>query len=279
MDPASRDANFWTGSRDLGWDQMEWDCILADDPALCRLREQLHFRGALEYATPEQSVWRVALPATWQDYCKSLSKPYRRKIRRLHEGYFDTGRAVIKLVENAEQFDHAWEILSDLHQQRRNSLGESGCFASPAFESFHQDAARRLLQNDMLRLFWLELDGKPIAIEYALQGPDSLMVYQSGMDPACLEHEPGNIMTIELLQWQLARGGGYMDFMRGDEPYKARWRAQPQATQQVRILPGKGVDRMRRTWWRSRDRAKTWLKQHLRRAKAPRVSPQTNESE
>ncbi len=69
-------------------------------------------------------------------------------------------------MESATELEAAWPILVDLHQRRRKSLGEPGCFASNSFYDFHRDVAERLLKRGQLRLSWLTLDGMPAAAEY-----------------------------------------------------------------------------------------------------------------
>ena len=62
-----------------------------------------------------------------------------------------TSRAVLRTVENCGQLDPAMDVLIDLHQKRRQMLGEPGCFASPRFTAFHREVARRLLLAGQLQ--------------------------------------------------------------------------------------------------------------------------------
>src|SRR5207244_453594 len=78
-----------------------------------------------------------------------------------------------------------------------------------------------------LRLHWLELDGRPVAAEYHIAGEDIVYAYQSGIEPEVLHEEPGHLAAIATLQLAIAQGYRAFDFLRGDEPYKAHWRAQP----------------------------------------------------
>ena len=86
--------------------------------------------------------------------------------------------------------------LVDLHQRRRRSLGEPGCFASQAFHDFHREVVERLLDRGQLRISWLELDGTPAAAEYHFADRTATYAYQGGVDPDRLEEEPGRLSTI-----------------------------------------------------------------------------------
>ena len=74
-----------------------------------------------------------------------VSKGHRKKPAGPIATLFQTGRAVLRTVENCEQLDPAMDVLIDLHQKRRQMLGEPGCFASPRFTAFHREVAQRLL--------------------------------------------------------------------------------------------------------------------------------------
>ena len=127
-------------------------------------------------------------------------------------------------VASHDELQHAWDVLVDLHQRRRRSLGEPGCFASRLFHDFHRDVVDRLLTRQQLRMSWLELDGVPAAAEYHFTDGTTTFAYQGGVDPERLSDEPGRLSTIRCLQRAIAEGHRQIDFMRGDEPYKAHWR-------------------------------------------------------
>jgi CelD/BcsL family acetyltransferase involved in cellulose biosynthesis len=140
-------------------------------------------------------------------------------------------------VKTHEEFEAAWPLFIDLHQLRRQSLGEPGCFADPTFTQFHNEVAPLLLTAGRLRLSWLALDGEPVAAEYHFAGDGVTYAYQGGVDPARLDDEPGRLSNIATLRAAIAEGHAAFDFLRGDEPYKAHWRATPHATVHVRISP------------------------------------------
>ncbi len=126
--------------------------------------------------------------------------------------------------------------------------------------AFHREAIERLFSHDQLQLAWLELDGRPVAAEYSLSDGHVLYAYQSGMDPAAAEHEPGGLALIATLRQAIDSGYRAVDFLRGDEPYKAHWRARPRPMQQVRILPGDWPGRLRQSMWNAANSAKDWLR-------------------
>ena len=152
-------------------------------------------------------------------------------------------------------FDKAWEILIDLHQRRRQSLGEPGCFASPAWANFHREVALELLTAGTLRLSVLELDGRPVAAEYHLAGSDATYAYQGGIDPDCTADEPGQLSLILCIERAITERHRRFELLRGDEPYKPHWRATPTATCDIEVVSPRTLARWRHFSWNGLRRA------------------------
>ena len=111
----------------------------------------------------------------------------------------------LHVVTRLDELPRAMEILVDLHQRRRQALGEPGCFASPRFLGFFRDVVPELLRRGQVQLYWLELDGKPAAAEYHLAGGGVLYVYQAGVDPDLLAHQPGKLINLMILRRAIER--------------------------------------------------------------------------
>lgn len=245
------------------WDRLELPGIDADDGAVARLADALEARGQEVHRRPSHRCWRIALPKTWDDYLALQSKSHRKQLRRLHAQMFETGRAVLHQARDAESLEQAWQILVELHQRRRTGLGERGCFASPRFSAFHRDVVRGMLEAGRLRLYWLELDGRPVAAEYQLAGDGVTYAYQSGVDPRRLSDEPGRLITMATIQEAIRQGQHGFDFLRGDEPYKAHWRAQPRQMYDHCIVSSRAGARLRHRVRSAADGIEGWLKQGL----------------
>jgi CelD/BcsL family acetyltransferase involved in cellulose biosynthesis len=142
-------------------------------------------------------------------------------------------------------------------------LGDRGCFASAPFASFQAETAERLLETENLQLTWLELDGAIVAIEYQVVGGKIVYAYQSGIEPDALEHQPGRLITLATLKRAISDQRQAFDFLRGDEKYKAHWRAQPRPTRDIRVVRDAPAARLRHGLWLAGDNLKDWIKRSL----------------
>ena len=229
------------------WDTTDFTAIGSESHGLEKLLEAMDALGCHVLRTPNQSCWSVPLPEDWDAYLALQSKSHRKQLRRLERRVLESEQAIWHLVQSPEEFEVAWPILIDLHQRRRISLGEPGCFASQRWANFHYDIAKQMLATGNLRLSWLELAGQPIAAEYHFAGNNTTWAYQGGVDPDRINEEPGRLSMIRAFQTAMGEGHQQFDLLRGDEPYKAHWRALPQETFDLQIVPARNAAR-----WRSR---------------------------
>lgn len=242
------------------WDVLMLGGIDAEDRVSVALLDELARRQAPIDCRAGPNCWRVDLPDTWDEYLATVSKSHRKQLRRFDRRLFASGRAVARGVDCDEQLDRALTILARLHTRRRHALGDAGRFADPRFAAFHRDVAGQLLARGVLRLTWIEFDGQPVAAEYQLAGSDVIYAYQSGIEPTALAHEPGRLAMTATLHAAIADGYRAFDFLRGDEAYKAHWRAQPRPSIDARVFSRRG-----RAWLRQRARSagrqmRDWLR-------------------
>ena len=247
------------------WDLLELNDVLGDDQPLSQLVYELQSHGAWAEATPQQSTWRIDLSGGWEAYLATLSKSHRKEFRRCAR-QLDAGEYLFHKVTSELDFAQGWSIFLDLHTKRRQSLGETGCFASRRFAAFHEQIARQSLGDGQLELSWIAAataPERPLAVEYHFGNANGNFAYQSGLDPTALEHEPGRIATVAVIRDILARGGTFLDLLRGDEHYKQHFRAVPMKVVTWRVIPNRAMAQ-----WRSRVTTagvtlKRWLKNGL----------------
>jgi CelD/BcsL family acetyltransferase involved in cellulose biosynthesis len=73
-----------------------------------------------------------------------------------------------------------------------------------------------------------------------------------------MEHEPGSLITMATLRRAIERGYRAFDFLRGDESYKAHWRAEPAASVELRVAAERPIARLRHRLWLAGSRLKQW---------------------
>jgi CelD/BcsL family acetyltransferase involved in cellulose biosynthesis len=230
------------------WDLIELANVAPHDDCRLAMQQRLSQAGYTVHERAAMSCWRIALPPAWEAYVSSLSKPNRRRVRACQKRLQEPD-AVRHVAKTPEQLQAGWHVLVDLHQQRRQSLGEAGCFASGEFERFLLSAAEQFLAEGNLRLSWIELAGSPAACVIAFRGGDVTYAYQMGISTRHMDENPGWLAHSAAIADALVEGCSAYDLLRGDEPYKGHLKAEPHAMLDLRIVPRRLAPQLRHTAW------------------------------
>jgi CelD/BcsL family acetyltransferase involved in cellulose biosynthesis len=250
------------GLRSDRWDLLELTAVDGEDPAMARLAARLETLGNAVHRRPGPPCWRIELPGAWDEYLAQSSKNHRRRLRKLEQDFVQ-GRATARRAERPEEVRPLWAQLVAFQRRRRRQLGQRSCFESERFVAFHQEATAALLAAGKLLFFSIEKDGQPVAVDYALLGDNAVYAYQAGVDIARLDECPGHLGHYALVRSALDHGMGVLDFLRGDEPYKAGWGAAPCETIEIRAVPDCRASRWRHKLWLAGTGLKRWVRRRI----------------
>lgn len=245
------------------WDLLELDSVPTNDLAIAKLVGALAEAGCGVHRKPGLNCWRLSLTTAWDDVYAGFSASLRKKVRKLQRNAIDPGRLVFQTANTDDEYHRAMKLFVELHQKRRISLGEPGCFASKRFAAFVDDVSKPLWSAGVLELSWIELDGRPVACEYCLLDASTTYVYQGGIDPQVQKESPGHLMTMALIRHAIDCSRTTCDLLRGDEPYKADWNAHPQATVNLRVSANRTAAHLRQGIWLAGATMKNWVKSGL----------------
>ncbi|MCG8648756.1 MAG: GNAT family N-acetyltransferase [Pirellulales bacterium] len=231
------------------WDSIQLDGVDNDETSVRQLQRRMSEFDCTFHRQPALNCWRIQLPASWEEMLAQMSRSHRKQLRRVERRILEAEGTRLVTASDESTLRQGMDVLVRLHQKRRKSLGEPGCFASSCFSEFLHRAASRLMDSEILRLTWAEMEGQPVAAEFQLAGSQTTFAYQAGVDPQRMDKEPGRLITIAMLQKAIAEGKQGYDFLRGDEPYKAHWRALPRSNCNVRIVAPKAASQLRHGIW------------------------------
>jgi CelD/BcsL family acetyltransferase involved in cellulose biosynthesis len=195
-----------------------------------------------------------------------ISKQRRVRVRKMLREKLDVGLATHRESQTEAELARDFERLIELHQKRRNMVGEPGCFASRTFTAFHVEFARRMLAQNKLYLSVTEMDGVPAAVGYDFVCGTSMYHYQSGFEPAFADERPGWLNLAATLRWAIERGITHFDMLRGDEPYKASFAAQSVPLVEIRVAGRRASAVLRHAAWRTQVGVKKIVRQGMSRA-------------
>ncbi|GAB4361379.1 MAG: GNAT family N-acetyltransferase [Deltaproteobacteria bacterium] len=159
----------------------------------------------------------LSLPGGFEEYLGRLGKKerheLRRKMRRAVESVPDLSYRVTDAAGLARDLD---SFLS-LHRASREGKER---FMDDRMERFFREIAGRFLARGNLRLSFLSAGGTDVASAFQLEWNGSLLLYNSGFDPAYRKLSPGLVLLARCIEEAIGRGIREYDFLRGRERYK-----------------------------------------------------------
>jgi len=169
----------------------------------------------------------LPLPESYATFLKQLTSnqrctinKQRRKVERNFKAEFVDYSSLPLCIEGLK-------IVMDLHQKRWAAVGVKGAFSDPKIRSFHLDVVPALARKNMLGLYILKLDGKPVSGSYGFRYGPKYYGYLPGFDPDYSAFGVGSVLVPHLIEESIKNGLTELDLMRGDENYKERWNAIP----------------------------------------------------
>jgi CelD/BcsL family acetyltransferase involved in cellulose biosynthesis len=159
------------------------------------------------------------------NFRSAVRRGERRLARRYHVRY---------RLSDSTTLDADLDALFRLHQTR---FGERSAFGG-ARTAFHRAFARQADERGWLRLWILELDGRPVAAQYGFRFGGVESFYQSGRDPELRRESLGMVLLSHAIRSAADEGVREFALLRGHEPYKYRFATDDRGLDSVCVTRG-----------------------------------------
>lgn len=232
-----------------GFDAIEFEGLEVSDPNTDYLINGFQESGFKALRVPIEGCWVTELPPSWSELNSQFSKSLRRKTKRALQLLADQQTEIRSTCEH--DWDEVWNNFVRLHQHRHEVIGHAGCFAEKSFAQFLETAAKRLAAESRAEVVEIRHAGSPLAAMLLFNDGTNVYMYQSGFDPQRETYIPGYQLIVHALRSSIDRGFKTFDFLRGDEPYKARWQTQRAGLQNVKLVPAHLKARLSHQIWLS----------------------------
>jgi CelD/BcsL family acetyltransferase involved in cellulose biosynthesis len=194
---------------------------------------------------------------TWDGFLATLSSRFRHEIRHDQRALERLHSVRFRLASSAS-LGADLDTLFKLHaaRWRRSDFLLRN-------QEFHREFARRALDRGWLRLWFLEIDGSPVAVWYGFRFEGVEFHYQAGRDPTWTKYSVGLVLLSHTIRQALEDGITEYRFLRGAESYKYRFTNEESEVDTIvlsRTIPGKAAEAA----WRLQRTAVHTVEQHER---------------
>lgn len=198
-------------------DSRPWDLFVGEHlPADQGWGALLGTLGAAREASPVVDLHT----ADWDEFLAHSASGLRKQIRYQERRLERDHDLRYRLAVDPDRLDEDFDLLCHLHERRWANGSEA--FTADR-RPFLREFARRALERGWLRLWFLELDGRPVAawLGFRFAGVESY--YQGGRDPDWDRLSVGAVLVAHTLREAVADGMSEYRFLRGGERYKDRF--------------------------------------------------------
>lgn len=195
----------------------------ADGIGLEALRSAARSAGHRQIVGIQARAPYVRCRPSLAEHRASLSRNLRhdaeRRLRRLCE----LGAVSVEVADGGERLG---ELLDEAFRVER--LGWKGARGTaiasrPEVRGFYTDVARWAAASGWLRLAFLRLDGRAIAVQFDLEAGATYYSLKIGYDPAYERFAPGKLLAYAMVARAVAAGAATYELLGRDEEWKERF--------------------------------------------------------
>jgi len=210
--------------RQDGITRLELGLLRPDSSAYTELLPEAKKLGGRVHCEPAATSYELQLPETWNAYLGRLSGKERHEIRRKLRRLKKAGRINFRLVDDHTLAANEMETFLKLFKLNRP---DKAAFMSDMMGAFFKDLANHLAVHGLLKLYFLELDAKPIAAVMCFDYLTTRYLYNNGYDSRYSRLSAGLLSKALSIKESFQAGIKTYDFLKGSEAYKRRLGAQP----------------------------------------------------
>lgn len=212
-----------------GIHRLDADPVRPDSAVMMRLVPEARRRGFTVAVLPEDVLYALDLPESWEDYLQLLSGKQRHEIRRKLRRLEEQTAFEFRVADTPEAIAAAVDEFLGLFRRNRSDKAE---FMNRAMEGYFRSLAERLPEA---RIGVLGVDGMPAAAVMCFDHGCTRYLYNSGFDAARSHFGVGILCKVLSIREAMTRGLKRYDFLKGDETYKRQLGGRPVALYRCRI--------------------------------------------
>ena len=231
-------------ARHSDWDILELRRLTASSAMLKAFEAELPGRLPWRRAGADQSPY-LAIEGTWQAFWTSRSQRFKKTIRNVHNRLARLGSITVEEHRVVAPDGSLFEDLIDLTSRSWKADRGVAIATMPRMREFFAQLTRLASDRGWLSLWFLRLDGRPIAMEYQLQSHGTAHALRADYDLAYAASSPGSSLNFAIARALFERGDiREYDMGPGLKDYKMRWATGCHETVDLQVYRGSVYSRL-----------------------------------
>jgi CelD/BcsL family acetyltransferase involved in cellulose biosynthesis len=180
--------------------------------------------AAAGYRMLERTMQRspyVVTTGSWDDFARErLSRNRRSQLGRARRRLEREGRVELEVADGRERLEAVLEEAFRIEASGWKGANATAITSRPDTRRFYRDVARWAAAEGWLRIAFLRLDGRALAMMCLLETDRTLYYLKGGYDPGFERHSPGMVLLASVLEDAFGRDIDRVELLGGDERYK-----------------------------------------------------------
>ena len=165
----------------------------------------------------------IPLPSTRGAYQGKLQSKFKANCRRRRRKLEERGRVTFERVDGGLGLEGTLEEGFLLEQSGWKGERGTAMAQDARTRGFYTELARDAAYRKRLALYFLRVDGKPVAFHYGLEYGGRYFLLKPGYDESLRECSPGQLLVEDVVGDCIDRGLGEFDFLGPDMVWKRDW--------------------------------------------------------
>jgi CelD/BcsL family acetyltransferase involved in cellulose biosynthesis len=164
----------------------------------------------------------IRITNSWNEYSSMLENNFNNNIVNAERRLSKLGKIEIKEITSFSDFDKWYDEI--LLIERKSWKWSHGVrINEKVFKNFYKRIAKQTAKNGWLRLWFLCLDGRAIAYDFAIEYDNIITGLKSSFDAEYRKYSPGNILKLHSFKKYFEERKSTIDLLWGDISSKRKW--------------------------------------------------------
>ena len=185
----------------------------------------------------------IPINKSWESYSKTLSKKHLSNMRGRAKGLHRIGDVRHEIITGGENLNSSLNEAFLLEAAAWKGKAGTAIMSQPDRLSFYRTLLTRAAEGGWLQLHFLTIEGKRIAVQFALLVHNKLYILKSGYDPHYAPFAPSLLLCELMLKDAWKRRMVEVDFLGDAERWKLEWANHTRSHYWLFIFPNRAKNR------------------------------------
>ncbi len=200
-----------------------FDRVPQDSAFIPRMQAAMQGRGLVRLRAAQGCPF-IALDERWQEPEAQYNAGRRSDFRRAMRRASDLGEVTFTVLSpRRDQFDALFDEAIAVELRSWKKEAGTAIAADRAKEMFFRDFLRSAACDGILRLAFMRIDGRAVAMQIALEWHGRFWLFKIGFDEDYARCSPGTLLMLHTIGWAASEGLTSYEMLGNVEPWIAEF--------------------------------------------------------